>query len=418
MKSLSEEVHSFSRQEKLFVIFSMITGFSIAAEYAITRPASHSLFLTFFSSQAIPWLWLATVPFNLLAIYLYNRFLPKLGPLKMWMIVSSCVMTVNLLAGCILTYFPGYIFFQCVWKDIYILLMFKQLWSMIHSTISSSRAKYLYGLIFAMGTLGSCIGSCIPSLTAVSIGSESLFFFTVPIYLVLQYVYSKAFSKSSMTKESLKKELVVTPSAKDGFSLISKNRYLVAILLLVIAMQVSSGFMEYRFNVFLETNILDKDLRTAYCGRLFGITNVVSMLLQAVGSFLIIHWIGLKRTHFLIPLLLLGSALSSWLIPSFALISFSYVFLKAIDFSLFSVGREMLYIPLGLNEKFRAKAIIDVFAYRSSKALVSLSILSLQAIAGVYLLEVASYVSVAIFVGWISIVVFMLRHESYSRQPS
>jgi ATP/ADP translocase len=136
------------------------------------------------------------------------------------------------------------------------------------------------------------------------------------------------------------------------------------------------------------------------------------MTLQAVGSFLVIHTIGLKKTHFLIPFLLLGSALCSWIIPSFALISFSYVFLKAIDFSLFSISREMLYIPFGLDEKFRAKAIIDVFAYRSSKALVSLSIISLQAIAGIYLLEVASYVSVAIFIGWIFVVFFMLRHDA------
>jgi ATP/ADP translocase len=99
------------------------------------------------------------------------------------------------------------------------------------------------------------------------------------------------------------------------------------------------------------------------------------------------------------------------MVPSFALISFSYVFLKAIDFSLFSVGREMLYIPCGLEEKFRAKAVIDVFAYRSSKALVAFSLLFLQTFAGIYLLEVASYVSVAVFVAWIGVVFFMLRQE-------
>jgi len=412
-------VTSFSRREKLFVFFSMLVGFCIAAEYGITRPASHSIFLTVFSSQQLPWLWFATVPVNLLAIVLYNRFLPKIGPLIMFAIVGCSVIVVNSIAALILPIFPGYIFFQCLWKDIYILLMFKQLWSMIHSTIHSNRASYLYGLIFAMGTIGSCLGSCIPSFGAVPLGSEKLFFFTLPLYVVLFFGYRNAFHRSVLSKEGLKKELMPSQNASEGFSLIRRNRFLVAILFLVVAMQVSAGFLEYRFNVHLEMHILDKDLRTAYCGKLFGWMNLISVILQSIGSFLIVRIIGLKQTHFLIPLMLLGSAMCSWMIPSFALLSCSYVFLKAIDFSLFSVGREMLYIPFGLDEKFRAKAVIDVFAYRSSKALVSLSILCLQAIAGVYLLEVAVYVSIAIFMLWIGIVFFMLRHfPSQVRSPA
>jgi ATP/ADP translocase len=408
IKKCFSELGSLTGKERIFVFFCMIVAFFIAGEYAITRPSSHALFLSTFTSSLIPWLWLATVPINFLAIYLYNKFLPVLGPLKMWMLVAGSVLFVNVTAATLLTTFPSFIFIQCIWKDIYILLMFKQLWSMIHCTIASSRAKYLYGIIFSCGTLGSCLCSSIPSLWATHIGSEKLFYFTLPCYLILMFAYRKAYQKSTM---SWQKEIIAHPSAQEGLATIAKNRYLAAILLLVIAMQVSAGFMEFRFNVFLESHILDKDLRTAYCGQLFGIMNILSILLQGVGSFLCVHFLGLRRTHFMIPLLLLSSAVCSWIMPNFALISFSYVFLKAIDFSLFSVGREMLYIPFGLDVKYRAKAVIDVFAYRSSKALVSLSILGLQALAGVYLLEVASYVAIAIFVAWICIVFFMIRPE-------
>lgn len=398
-------------RERWFVFFSMLTGFFIAAEYAITRPASHALFVTVFSSKLIPWLWMATVPVNLGAVYLYNRLLPKIGPLKMWGFVCASVMLVNTGAAFLCPIFPEYIFVQCLWKDIYILLMFKQLWSMIHTTIAASRSKYLYGMIFAMGTLGSCFGSMIPGFGAVSIGSEQLFLLTIPMYLALLYVYRKAFSRSLVTENSFTRDLNVNPKASEGFALIARNRYLAAILFLVIAMQVSAGFMEFRFNMHLETSILDKDLRTSYCGWLFGIMNVLSMGLQAVGSFLVLHFFGLRNTHFMIPMMLLGSLVCSLAIPSFALISLSYIFLKAIDFSLFSIGREMLYIPFGLDEKYRAKAVIDVFAYRSSKALVSVSILALQALAGAYILEIASYVSIAIFVVWIVVVFFMVRSK-------
>ena len=173
--------------------------------------------------------------------------------------------------------------------------------------------------------------------------------------------------------------------------------------------------MEYRFNIHLEENFLDKDLRTAICARLFGIMNMVSLGVQAVGAFFFIHLIGVKRVHFLIPLCLLGMTLSTWMLPSFALISFSYVFLKSVDFSLFSVAREMLYIPFGMNEKFRAKAVIDVFAYRTAKALVSVSILGLQTLVTGSLLKVVTYISFAVFVCWMIVVAFMLRVEQAER---
>ena len=60
------------------------------------------------------------------------------------------------------------------------MLMFQQLWSVIHSTISFGRAKYLYGLFFGMGALGAAIGSILPGYFAVKMGSESLLMATLP----------------------------------------------------------------------------------------------------------------------------------------------------------------------------------------------------------------------------------------------
>ena len=87
----------------------------------------------------------------------------------------------------------------------------------------------------------------------------------------------------------------------------------------------------------------------------------------------------------------------------------SFVFVKSVDFSLFGILREMLYVPLKLDEKFRAKAVIDVFAYRTSKAAVSLCVLGLQAIAGPLLLTCVSAFSTAVFIAWMALVVIMFK---------
>jgi AAA family ATP:ADP antiporter len=250
------------------------------------------------------------------------------------------------------------------------------------------------------------------SFFAAEIGSETLFFFTLPIYLVMLFAYAMAFQRSGVKETAFDRDLSENSKeskASDGLSLIRRSPFLLSVLLLVVFMQVSVGLMEYLFNSHLENYLSDQDLRTEFCGKLIGVTNLLSGLFQVIGGYIMIHSIGLKRSHFLIPLFLCASALCSWAVPSIALISFSFVFLKAVDFSLFGVLREMLYIPLKLDEKYRAKAIIDVFAYRTSKALVSVCVICLQAFAGAALLPSINILSISIFIAWMGVVMLMFK---------
>jgi ATP/ADP translocase len=95
LRKIQSEFVSFHRSEKLFFLFIVFVGFFIAMEYGITRPASNSLCITLFSSKIFPWLWLATVPLNLLTVVFYNRYLPRIGPLKMIGILAGTTIAIN-----------------------------------------------------------------------------------------------------------------------------------------------------------------------------------------------------------------------------------------------------------------------------------------------------------------------------------
>ncbi|MEI6242598.1 MAG: hypothetical protein WCP39_04245, partial [Chlamydiota bacterium] len=136
---------SMSREEKIFIFCALFCSFFISLEYGITRPACNSLFLTAYSSKIFPYAWLATVPLNFAIVYFYNRLLPSLGCVKTFLIVICSVAGVNTFFALFLHtnyYFP---FIQFIWKDVYILLMFKQLWSLTHTMISTEKAKVFYG---------------------------------------------------------------------------------------------------------------------------------------------------------------------------------------------------------------------------------------------------------------------------------
>lgn len=416
LRSIWQEIRGMLPEKRRFLFFSMLIGFCIGGEYAITRPASTSIFLSFYTASYLPYVWLATVPLNFLAVFFYNRFLPRIGPVVMLAIMATSVVSMHLACVFLLPHLPWLIFLQFVWKDIYILFMFKQLWSLIHASIEQQSAKYLYGLIYGMGTVGSILCSLIPGFFAIEVGSNQLFLCTLPLYGVLFWAYTKAFQQSPLTVEALKNELRPQQRRPEkSFSVFRQSPFILFLFLLVIFMQVSVGLTEYQFNSYLETEILDQDARTAYCGRITTIVNLLSSFLQGIGCFFLVHTLGLRGNHLLIPCVLLLNALAFAAFPSFAMISLVFVFLKAIDFSLFGVVREMLYIPLSTDEKFRAKALIDVFTYRTSKALASGLILTLQIVAGAFLLPTIRYVALAVFLGWLAVAIrFFKQHQEPS----
>lgn len=413
--NLKNEFLAFSVRERFFILFAMLCGFFISGEYAVIRPVSNAVFLTAYGSAAFPYAWLATVPLNLLIVALYNKYLPRLGCLKMFGVIALAVTCINLFCSAFLNQISWLPFAFYLWKEIYIMLMFQQLWSVIHSTISFGQAKYLYGFFFGLGALGAVLGSILPGFFAVKVGSEALLIATLPIYLALfaSYYFALKHTKEGVTmKIDDEKQRTSLNAFYHGLKLIGSSRYLTFILLIVVLMQLSSTLIDFQFNTVLEKTITQKDLRTAYTGRILGIVHAATISLQLFGSFLLIHYLGVKRSHLLIPFLLCINSIVFQFFPFFSVISFAYISIKSCDFSLFGIIKEMLYIPLKPDEKFRAKAVIDVFAHRSSKAIASALILAFQAFLGSSFLPILNWGSILLFVVWMSVIFTMLKEPA------
>lgn len=414
-QAFKKELQSFSASERLFVLFVMLTSFCICGEYALVRPVSNSIFIHAYGAKALPYAWMITIPVNFALVALYNALLSRFNCFKILFGTVVCIIAGNVLGGFFLKsnfYFP---FLFYIWKDIYILLLFQQLWSVIHSTIASSRAKYLYGFIFAVGASGSIVGSMVPGFLAVKVGSESLLLYSLPFCIGLIIFYGQALKNSAISSLSAPSK---ASGILEGVRQIKGSKVLMLILLIVIFMQFASTLLDYQFNITLENTIFQKDLRTEFTGRIFGFVHLFSFLMQLGGSFVIVSLLGLRRSHFFVPLLLGCNALCSLALPVFGLITLSFMTIKSIDFSLYHIIKEMLYIPLKREEKFHAKSVIDVFAYRSSKALASVSILIIQWLAIAQLVRFVSLLLIGIFILWIIALFSIYKTSEALHQPS
>lgn len=421
LERIKREYLSYSKWEKLFIFCMMVCSFAITAEAAVTRATSNSVFIAAYTVKFFPIAWLALVPLNLVVVGLYNRFLPTIGCIWMLLASLSIAVCVNLFSAFYLDKIHALPLILYLWKDVFIILMFQQLWSVIHATVNISRARYLYGIFFGMGGLGSIAGSTIPGFFAMSVGSARLLLTTIPFYILVGYFYYFAIKtrQNIPTSQDISLSSKKSTDVAGGLKLIYGSKFLKFILLLVIFMQVSATILDYQFARILELEIPHTDQRTAFIGRFFGLVNTVNVFLQFLGSFVLLKLIGLKYSHFMVPFILLCNCIGYIIRPSFGMIAITFASVKSLDYSIFGIIKEMLYIPLKVDEKFKAKAIIDVFAYRTSKACASFFILMIQIIAPLALDRYMSWSLVWIFVAWISVIFAMFKYyyQEVEKQP-
>jgi ATP/ADP translocase len=252
----------------------------------------------------------------------------------------------------------------------------------------------------------------LPGFFAVSMGTPNLVFASLPLLTALTFAFVSMLRHSSVSKEDTIQKPI--RNFMQGVSAIRQSKYLSFILIIVVLMQVATTLIYYQFNSMLGFSIPEEDLRTEYSGKIFVIVNTMTLIFQLFGSALFLHFFGLKRSHLLLPLILCFNALGSLVIPSFAMISIAFITIKAFDFSLFGVLKEMLYIPLKQEEKFQAKSIIDVFAYRSAKAIAAAIILILQYLGIIRMIDCMTWGSLFLLIVWAFVVykMFQLKEET------
>ena len=408
MRSLWNELtslySSLDRPRKLFIFYAMILSFLITGEACITKAVSISFFLDDYGAHLQPIAWLCTIPTGLLTVWAYNRFLFKIGCFPMLLVTIILGSLINTVAALWMPTYPVISFLFYLWKDVYIMLMFQQLWAVIHATIDLGRAKLLYGVIFGIGGLGSVVASGILGGFAVAYGSHQILYVTLPFFSLIAIFYHLAIQVRSGIEGSQD----IRPSSQDlsgGWTLIFQSRFLQMILGIVAAMQVIATLMDFNFSVMVREHITNLDQRTQFLGIFFGVVNGTSLLLQFVGVFLFIRWLGLRGSHLFVPGFLAALLTMLLICPIFPVMLIAFAGMKSMDYSLFSIVKEMLYIPLNVQEKFKAKAIIDVFIYRSSKALASLLILGMLYFFGRDISPMVTATALMLSFGWLFLLV-------------
>ena len=196
-----------------------------------------------------------------------------------------------------------------------------------------------------------------------------------------------------------------------------KSSYLRRIGLLIVLTQVISTVLDLRFFALVGRYITDMDARTAYIGSFYAMLNTSAFVLQFVVAPILLTYVSLRFIHPAIPVIHVATAVMLIIKPSLLTGGLAYLLFKAFDYSVFRAGKEIFYIPLSFDSRYRAKEVIDSFGYRASKGgaagLASLAVFTLGSVPGV------AYALTAMFsaLGWMAVVRKLVRqHDSILKQ--
>ncbi len=352
----------------LFAAFAISASASfLLCGYEFIRAVSTSLYVTYYTADNLPWVWIAVFPSVLLFIYFYGRLLSTFGAtraLAITSLFSSCLIFVCFLALTMGIRFAAAVIY--VFREAYIVILVEQIWSFVNSTLTSKQAKTINGPFCAVASTGSIVGGVLVGMFAVSIGSINLLLGSVISLIPTAFFAVIAYGLAGEPKPT---EIEAGGKLGHlGVRTLFRSKYLLMVAILIISTQVISTVLDLRFNRFVEAEITETDSRTSYYGIFYARLAAISAILQLVVVPFALRLVSIKIVHIFIPAIHLLNGLILSITPTLQTGARAFLSFKALDYSLFRAGKELFYMPLSYDERYRCKQIIDSFGYRSAKS--------------------------------------------------
>ncbi len=401
-----------TRRAILGALLVAVAAAFLLAGYEFARSSANTLFKDAYGKEALP-IATAALPFAVIvALFIYGRLLSATGVKRTLLITSAA--SALLLCMCGAAIDAGYHWAAAVLfvaKEIYVVLIIEQYWSFLNSTIGSDLAKRMNGPICGISSIGAIIAGLAVGELASRVGTNQLVIIagvlTLPAILLSQLAFR-------CCGEPKSHHVVSTARDTLGLSLFRSEPILPLIFATVVISQVVAMTLDFNFQGVLHDAIPNVDEQTAYSGRFFALLNASALLIQFLIAPLLLRRFNAATIMLLIPMVHVATCCLFLLDSSLMYAGAAFMIFKVFDYSIFRAAKEILYIPLSFDVRYRAKEMIDVFGYRSSKGVTSIGIATAQRLGVVF--SDTIYTSIAaIAVGlWVLVAVRLRKKISSS----
>jgi len=385
--------------------------FCVLTALMVARPAREALGMQR-GIEAIRWLFMGTVLVTLLVNPLFGWLVSRFRRL-VFVNATYLFFAFGLVAFYLLLALApesvgqrsGQVFY--VWFSVFNLFAVMLFWALMADRFALEQAKRLFGAIAVGGTLGAIFGPWLASQLAKPLGTPALLLVAAG-FLVLALAAAAWLARLRPEEgHAPTEETVIGGAAWEGLQSVVRSPYLLAICGYVLILAVMATFLYFtrlQMVAALGSNI---DMRTAMFARIDMITQVATLVLQAVVTGHLMKRLGVSVTLALLPVTValgfVGLAIAGSIA---ALIAFEAAF-RAVQRGIMRPSRETLFTVVPRADRYKAKAFIDTFVYRAgdvvgaqTEGLLKQLGMGLAALAAVAVPLAAAWMALGIWLGY------------------
>lgn len=374
---LLQTLLNLRREEVGPVLIAALFFFCVLTALMLLRPARDALGMER-GIESIRWLFIGTAVVTLAVNPLFGWLVSRLRRLQF--IGATYGFFVLSLVGfwALLMFAPGAIGQRSgqvfyVWFSVFNLFVTMVFWALLADRFSSEQGKRLFALISVGGTLGAIFGPWLTSQLAQPLGTPNLLLVAggflllalVTAWLLARVAPDRVDTYPPATAGFASEAERIGGSAWAGLRAVFRSRYLTGIAGYILLMTVLATFIYFTRLQMVAAVSDSMDARAAILGNIDMWTQIAVLILQLTLTGKIIQRFGLGVALAVLPVATAIGFIGLAVYGSFALLILLEAANRAVQRGITRPAREALFTVVSREEKYKAKAFVDTFIYRS-----------------------------------------------------
>ncbi len=385
---------------------SLMFAYSFLAmtSYNILKPITRSKFITSFGADNLPWILLAAGLLIGVLMHQYARAVTRLPRRSVVPVTLTGIVALQLGFWALLhTGWEAASAGLYVFGQILGILLISQFWTLANDIYDARQAKRLFGFIGGGASLGGALGAGLTKYLVDEVGSVNLLLVSAAalaccIGIVVLLLRGQAASGLSLSP--IEDERGV--GGAEALRMLVQSPHLRVIALVIGLAAAGATIVEQQVNMVAEATGASEDGITAFLANITMYLSLAGLVVQVGLTSRIHRSLGLAFALLLLPLTLGSSATIVLLTGAVWAPQVARVVDSTLRYTVDKTTREILFLPLPADLKYRAKPFVDVTMDRFSKALAAILLLILVQPWGLNLdWRELSYASLALTAVWI-----------------
>jgi ATP:ADP antiporter, AAA family len=368
------------REEIAPVLAAAVFFFFILTALMVLRPARESLGMQR-GIEAIRWLFIGTAVVTLFANPLFGWLVSRFR--RLHFITATYLFFIASLLGfyALLVLTPqavgettGQVFY--VWFSVFNLFVTMVFWALMADRFSLEQSKRFFAVVAAGGTLGAIFGPWLASVLAEPLGTATLLpvsgaflaLATGTAWVVAHLQPERAGAAAAHDPEAppaVDERAIIGGSAWEGFRSALRSPYLLGISGYVLILTIVATFIYFTRLHMVAALGDDLDMRTAVFARIDLIVQVTTLALQLLVAGHLMKRVGVAFTLAILPVTAALGFIGLTIVGSLAAFIVLDSAFRAVQRAITRPSRETLFTVLGREDKYKSKAFIDTFVYRT-----------------------------------------------------